>query len=330
MTSKCASKAKWIKLFGCSLLLLIIACTPSPTGNTIALPQEQTQPIEVYFCPQDDCEQVLVNTLSTSQKSIHCAFFDLDLKSVETILGEKSATQDVKLVVDETNKITIRGPGVRKDTTSQYSHNKFCIIDDHLLITGSMNPTVNGATKNNNNLLIIESKLLSINYEEEFQELWAGEFGSGKRVTHPKITLNNKLMENYFCPEDDCAKHIINHLKQARNTIHFMTFSFTHEGIADAMLFTKAEVKGIFENRGAEGKYSQLPRLRDFGINVTKDTNPATMHHKVFIIDNETVITGSYNPTANGNKNNDENLMIIHDKKIAGKYLEEFNKVFYQ
>ena len=54
------------------------------------------------------------------------------------------------------------------------------------------------------------------------------------------------------------------------------------------------------------------------------------MHHKVFIIDNKTVITGSYNPTANGNKNNDENMIIIHDKGIANKFLEEFNKIFYQ
>ena len=275
MISKSASKAKWIKLLSSSFLLFLVACTSTPTDNTTALPQERTQPIEVYFCPQEDCESILVNTLATSQHTIHCAFFDLDLKSVENILGKKSETQDVKLVVDETNDITIQGPGVRKDTTSQYSHNKFCIIDDHLLITGSMNPTVNGATKNNNNLLVMQSKLLSINYEEEFQELWNGEFGSGKPVTHPKITLNNKLVENYFCPEDNCADHIIHHLQQARNTIHFMTFSFTHEGIADAMLFSKAEVKGIFENRGAEGKYSQLPRLRAFGINVTKDTNPA-------------------------------------------------------
>ncbi len=52
------------------------------------------------------------------------------------------------------------------------------------------------------------------------------------------------------------------------------------------------------------------------------------MHHKVFIIDEKIVITGSYNPTKNANENNDENLLIIHDKKIAEKYLEEFNYVY--
>jgi phosphatidylserine/phosphatidylglycerophosphate/cardiolipin synthase-like enzyme len=55
-----------------------------------------------------------------------------------------------------------------------------------------------------------------------------------------------------------------------------------------------------------------------------------TMHHKVFIIDNKTVITGSYNPTKNANERNDENILIIHDKKIAEKYLKEFERIYYE
>jgi phosphatidylserine/phosphatidylglycerophosphate/cardiolipin synthase-like enzyme len=52
------------------------------------------------------------------------------------------------------------------------------------------------------------------------------------------------------------------------------------------------------------------------------------MHHKVFIIDGKTVITGSMNPTAGGNERNDENVLIIEDEGIAGLYLEEFEKVW--
>ena len=52
------------------------------------------------------------------------------------------------------------------------------------------------------------------------------------------------------------------------------------------------------------------------------------MHNKVFVIDNKTVITGSYNPTKNANERNDENILIIHDKKIAEKFLNEFNNLY--
>lgn len=51
------------------------------------------------------------------------------------------------------------------------------------------------------------------------------------------------------------------------------------------------------------------------------------MHHKVFIIDGKTVVTGSFNPTAGGNTRNDENILIIEDEEIAELFLEEFDKV---
>ena len=56
-------------------------------------------------------------------------------------------------------------------------------------------------------------------------------------------------------------------------------------------------------------------------MNIKFDNNkPGKMHHKVFIIDNKTVITGSYNPTKNGNENNDENILIIYSEELAGEY----------
>ena len=59
-------------------------------------------------------------------------------------------------------------------------------------------------------------------------------------------------------------------------------------------------------------------------MNTKVDSNSANMHHKVFIIDEKTVILGSYNPTNNGNTNNDENILIIKEENIAKLFLEEF------
>ncbi len=75
-------------------------------------------------------------------------------------------------------------------------------------------------------------------------------------------------------------------------------------------------------------KYNQYKNLIANNIKIKKDTNPAIMHHKVFIIDNRTLITGSYNPTKSANTKNDENILIIHDERIAKKYLEEFEKLY--
>jgi phosphatidylserine/phosphatidylglycerophosphate/cardiolipin synthase-like enzyme len=51
------------------------------------------------------------------------------------------------------------------------------------------------------------------------------------------------------------------------------------------------------------------------------------MHHKTFIIDKETVITGSFNPTGGGDKRNDENILIIENKDLAKEFMEEYQKV---
>ena len=319
------------KIWVLFVLVFVIGCSKMQvTGEvTSDIPSETMEEMSVYFCPQDECEQALIDVINSSVEFVHCALFDIDLKGLIKIIGEKSQTVEVKLVVDNDNYGQIIGPGVRKDTSSQFSHNKFCVVDGRIVTTGSMNPTDNGADKNNNNLLVIHSRYLSMNYEDEFKELWDGSFGKGSVVENPVIYLNGHEIENYFCPEDNCAKKIASELRDASKSIYFMAFSFTNEDIADAILFNnKAVVKGLFENRGSGSEYSQYNRLKDFGIDVRLDKNPYTMHHKVFIIDERIVITGSMNPTGAGDGKNDENVLIIHDKTIAEKYVEEFWRLY--
>jgi phosphatidylserine/phosphatidylglycerophosphate/cardiolipin synthase-like enzyme len=310
-----------------TLIILLLGCSHEISEEKKISSERAPEP-KMFFCPHDDCEKPLITLIQSAKESVHCAFFDIDLPNLTKALYAKSETHDIKLVVDDENKVTMQGKNVRKDTSSQYSHNKFCVIDGYIVTTGSFNPTENDAYKNNNNLIILYSKYLAKNYEEEFQELWNGDFGEGSPVEYPIIILNNKTVENYFCPEDFCSNQIIREINKAQKSIYFMTFSFTHEEIADAMLFKKKsmDIRGVFEKRNI--KNSQYQRLKDFGINVKKDGNKYNLHHKVFIIDNETVITGSFNPSKNADTRNDENILIINNKKIAQKFLKEFDYVW--
>jgi phosphatidylserine/phosphatidylglycerophosphate/cardiolipin synthase-like enzyme len=94
------------------------------------------------------------------------------------------------------------------------------------------------------------------------------------------------------------------------------------------MLDKNIDIKGVIEKSQAKGRYSQSDRMRGFGLDVKEDGNPYNMHHKVFIIDNRTVIAGSMNPSRSGGERNDENLMIIHDKTIAEEFLREFERIW--
>ena len=266
--------------------------------------------IKVYFCPQDNCSAVLVDFIMEAD-SVDCAFYDLELEKVIEALDLKRA----RVIGNERERWGIM-------------HNKFCVTDCKV-ITGSFNPTYNGNYKNNNNLLVIDSRLIANNYKAEFEEMWNGVFGKGNKVLIPEIDIGFKV-ENYFCPEDNCAYEIIEEINKAEKSIYFMTFSFTHDNIADSLalaLSNGVEVKGIIESSG-ETKYSKFDFLEFQGVDIIKDSNKGKMHHKVFIIDNRTVITGSMNPTASGDERNDENILVIHSEEIASRYLEEFEKIY--
>ena len=324
-----------------TIILFITSCSfENITGNVIANPIttsiQDSGEIELYFCPQDDCENILVSFIDSAEKSVHCALFDVGLESVQQKLlkKEKDNLIEVQIVTDNGYLKKFNYPFVKHDR-SGLMHNKFCIIDNKKIFTGSMNPTFNGAHKNNNNLLLIESKVLAANYEDEFQEMWDGQFKKGDPVPNPVITIGETTIKNYFCPDDSCAMKVKEELSKAEKSIHFMTFSFTHDGIANIILLKNKdglEVKGVMEARQVT-KYSKYDVLKyqldeDEVENVVKDANKQNLHHKVFIIDEKTVITGSMNPTNGGDFRNDENLLIIYDEEIAKKFMGEFESIY--
>ncbi|MBI2103254.1 DUF1669 domain-containing protein [Candidatus Woesearchaeota archaeon] len=289
---------------------------------------EEEGNITVFFCPRDNCEQLLQESLAQAQTSLHCALYDLDLESLKHLFQTKAQQLDVRIVMDDGYIQKFNTYFTKADKRGEM-HDKFCIIDQRLLFTGSTNPTVNDVHKNNNNLLITDIPTLVNNYEDEFQELWNGTFKSGKPVKTPLVFVQNTTIQNYFCPEDHCVDHIVTELEKAKSSIYFMTFSFTHENIENILLLKYLDnisVEGIIETR-MRTKDSPFQRFNKNGIKVLKDGNPRTMHHKVFIIDEKTVITGSMNPTNNGNKNNDENILIIESEEIAQQYFKEYRRV---
>jgi phosphatidylserine/phosphatidylglycerophosphate/cardiolipin synthase-like enzyme len=165
--------------------------------------------------------------------------------------------------------------------------------------------------------------------------MFAGRFGISKRsaTPYPWVQLGTARVEVYFSPEDGVAKHVLQRLKTAKRSIHFMAFSYTEDTISDAMIAqAKAGlvVPGVFETQNAGGSGADFNRLKQGGVDVLEDGNCYILHHKVIVIDERTVITGSYNFTGSAEKDNDENLVIVDDPNLARAYLDEFTRVYAQ
>ncbi len=288
-------------------------------------------------------DAMLVSAMDEAQKQIDVAAFELDLKTVaEAMIRAHERGVQVRLVTDtdyadEEAAEMVRRAGIPvvTDGRDAYMHDKFVVIDGEQVWTGSWNLTENGTYRNNNNLVIIHSAKLAKNYATEFEELFRGEFGASSPddTPYPRVEIGDIVVENYFSPEGDLPAPILDVLERAESSIYFMAFAFTDNEIAKAMVAKHRAgltVQGVVESRNAAGSGSDFADLRKAGVDVRKDGNPYVMHHKVIIVDEAIVITGSYNFTSSAARKNDENVLIIHSPEIAAGYLEEFHRVYAQ
>ncbi len=292
-------------------------------------------------------ETVLIDLLGSAKKSFYGAFYDISSrKIVNALRGAYKRGVDVKLVTESDNlekkemKVLLGiGIPIVPDARSGLMHNKFAVIDEEILWTGSYNLTQNGANRNNNNAIKISSPDLASIYLDEFKEMFEhnifgnrkdyGVFPHFRKRYYVKIGDTN--INAYFSPEDNIERIILKRLKKAKNSIHFMAFSFTSDKIGEEMIrISKNGVKvyGIIEKIGSGSRYSEFLKMKLEGIQVKLDKNRYKMHHKVIIIDKERVITGSFNFSKNANERNDENILIIDSRVIAKDYLTEFYRLY--
>jgi phosphatidylserine/phosphatidylglycerophosphate/cardiolipin synthase-like enzyme len=134
-----------------------------------------------------------------------------------------------------------------------------------------------------------------------------------------------------FSPDGGCANVLIAWLEQARVSIHVMVYVFTSDAIANALIEAHqrgVEVLVVVERSEAATSGSEVARLQDAGIQVRLDANAALMHHKVAIVDQAIVATGSYNWSAAAEERNNENLVVLADTNVAAQYEAAFSRIW--
>ena len=352
-------------LFAASLACADLTPTPGAPPDTVAPPltpggNQLPAWLKVYFTnpnPPDDTangiDQYVVPVLNDATKTIDVTSFDLNLPSVVNALAAASQRGvQVRVVVDGTNGVqdldaklspdgkafnalsVLKKAGIQVvdgGRSNGLMHDKIIIVDGQVLFVGSWNMSYNDTFRNNNNLLQITSQKLIANYQAKFKELYEDQrFGTHATVgaKTPVLTLDGVKVENYFSPVDQVMDKLVQYVQGAQHTIHFIAFTYTDQDLAAAMIErAKAgvEVKGVIENRGAS--QGALVPLFCAKLPVQVDGNKYTMHHKVIIIDNQFVITGSFNFTKSADTANDDNVIVIHSPALAALYEEEFQRV---
>jgi len=122
-----------------------------------------------------------------------------------------------------------------------------------------------------------------------------------------------------FTPGDDAAGQIIGAIRQARKQVLVQAFSFTHDGIARALIDAHKrgiDVKLIADTEQTEKmKREQVTGMARAGVPVWLDSEHQSAHNKVMVIDAgqpaALIVTGSYNFTRAAQHKNAENVVFI-------------------
>lgn len=336
--------------FGCQFFSSgILSPTPTPIG--VSVPPDEAW-YSVHFTTPGSPEAnsyhggpgaAVAEAIQKAHIGVDVAAYTFNLWEIrDALLDAQRRGLTVRMVTDsdrmeerEIRELIEAGIPVKGDRSDSLMHNKFFIIDRNEVWTGSMNPTLGGAFYDNNNLVRIKSSEVAALYEDEFEEMFvdmAFSRGSMEKTVNNLLTIDSTLVEVYFSPEDGTAHRIVELIENADESVYFLAYAFTADDIAAAMISQASsglDVAGVMDleqyrsNIGTEYK-----RLLSGGVDVYLDENSGLMHHKVIILDEHIVITGSYNFSASAEKKNDENTIIFHNSNIAAIFLEEFRRVY--
>jgi len=219
---------------------------------------------------------------------------------------------------------------------------------------------------NANHLLRINSEQLARIFREEFDQLWGdgpggaqnSRFGRGKTAGDVQRTsVGPTKVEVLFAPHakehPTHGLHWIGHqLSLAQQQIDMALFVFSAQQLSDVL---EEKAKGavairLLADRGfASRPYSEVldllgVALPDHDCKLERNNKPFMtplrgvgsprlahgdkLHHKFAVIDNKTVITGSFNWSPSAAHTNDETLLVIHSPQLAQHFTREMDRLW--
>ena len=139
---------------------------------------------DAFFFPNLDNVQKVKKYISMARKTLELCIFSFtnDVLANEILEAHKRGVQ-VRIISDDeamkgkgadTQRMADAGIPCRTDSEEQYHmHNKFMIVDQTFLLTGSFNWTFQAGKANQENVVIIDGKYYIDKYCNEFNKLWA-------------------------------------------------------------------------------------------------------------------------------------------------------------
>lgn len=217
-------------------------------------------------------------------------------------------------------------------------HNKFAISDRQRVWTGSCNLSDSGTGGYNANIAcIIDSHQIAVQFTEEFERMYSNElfhrdkedYRRNDRIT---LLLGGKKLYLGFCPQDYVVRDsLIPAIQNAETSIDLAIFFLTHKYITAELI--KAHLRGvkvriIIDATSVSNGYTKHKILREVGIPVKVENWGGKMHMKAACIDGQRLVLGSMNWTSAGERQNDENYLLLESKVDGQDFTRFFQRLW--
>jgi phosphatidylserine/phosphatidylglycerophosphate/cardiolipin synthase-like enzyme len=247
---------------------------------------------------------------------------------------------DVARVAASVQKKPIAGGG-------HLMHHKYVIVDEMSpaasVWTGSANFTTDAWTLQDNNIVIVPSQALAGLYATDFGELWdSGRIAGTGLNDVGTASVDGMDIDADFAPGEGATidSLIAMHVAAASHRVVIASMVISSAAVLGALsdaLDRGVAVSGIYDGPQMQGVANAWKKsARSAGTLalweqvrtsfVAKASEPYTdagahnfMHNKCMTVDGRLVVTGSFNFSQNATRNA-ENVLTLHDPKIAGDY----------
>lgn len=169
-------------------------------------------------------------------------------------------------------------------------------------------------------LTVYPKPMVSIELLKEIVEKTLDCYFSGVTEKHTDVMTTVSFNAN--------EKKILDALDKALATIDVSVAWFTNPTLQQKLLEKKengCKIRVMIDANYTNQKYGV--DLTPFEYKAVKAERNGIMHYKFCVIDNNTVVHGSYNWTTNAEtRNNEEVSVTANDVKMASQYTKEFNR----
>ena len=352
------------------LAVVTMGCNPAPSADD--LDGTRGGRVEVFFNDpgtrldnmwEPDAEDMLVEMIDNTQVSLDMAVMGFTRQRVIDAVVRADDRGVVVRFVGDAGYLHNRGyqtllaehiPMV-VGNGPHIMHHKFFLFDSRFIFAGTANISDTDLRRNSNNFLVMDSPPVVADFLDEFEQMYAGRFGSTKvEIDNGRVyQVGDTRVEVWFSPNEDAMGRILEYVDAAQESVHFSIFAFTKDQVGSAFIRKQIELEEMNELDGgnrsvagvidqsqlhSNGQFHEVFRLLNADIPMRMDGNDngrqpgdyqaggGRLHSKTMIIDaggeNPVVLTGSFNWSSSATVSNDEFLLILSGPRVTDLYEE--------